>query len=93
MHALVILPENSGTNPGLDDLSWSTDNPSCGFLGFSFLMDPNFLPFVVRYLLLDVPNMHEAHRFTSSFKSRNIDGRTPSFACLNMDLGWGRENL
>ena len=32
--------------------------------------------------------MNDSQRGTSSFKSRNIDDRTPSFAILNIDLGW-----
>ena len=93
MCMLVIFPDNYGTNTSWADWSWSTETKAPGLLPVSFPVDPDFLPFFLRYLLLDVPNMHDAHRFTSSFKSRNIDGRTPSFASLNMDLGWRWDNF
>ena len=51
-------------------------------------MDPDLSPFVLNYLILDVRNMHDAQIGTLSFKSINTDGRNPSFASLNMDLGW-----
>ena len=86
MRALVILPDNCGTNPGLDDWSWSTETLDPGLLSVSLFMDPDFFPFVLHCLFLDVPNIHDEQRSTSSFKSRHIDGRTPIFASLNMDL-------
>ena len=56
-------------------------------------MEPDFFPFLLHYLLLFFPNMHDTKRGKSSFDSRNIDGMNPSFASLNMDLGWMRDNL
>ena len=37
--------------------------------------------------------MNDAHRGTSYFKYINIGGSNPSFASLNMDLGWRRDNI
>ena len=93
MHTLLSLPYNCGTNPVWSDWSWSTETPYPGVLSVSLLMDPDFLPLVLNFLLLAVPNIHDAQRGTSSFKYRNIYGRTPSFASLNMDLGCRQDNL
>ena len=73
MRALVSLPENCGTNTGWSDWSWYTETPSPGLLSIYFLFDPDLFPFVLCCLLLDVPNMHDSQRFTSSFKYINID--------------------
>ena len=51
-------------------------------------MDPDLFPFVVNCLLLVVTNMHDAQKVTSSFKSKDTDGRTLGFAILHKDLGW-----
>ena len=51
-------------------------------------MDPYLFPSIIHFLLLDVSNMYDPQGGKSSFKSINIDGRTPSFAILNMDFGW-----
>ena len=56
-------------------------------------MDPYFLLFVIYCLLLAVPNVHDEQRVTSSFKYRNIDGKNPSFAILNMYLGYRLDKL
>ena len=93
MRSLVSLTDNCGTNPSWSDWSWSTDNSAPGLLSVSFLMEPDFFPFVIRCLLLVAPNIHYLQRVTSSLKSRNIDGRTPIFSSLKMDLGWRWDNL
>ena len=64
-----------------------------GLLSVYLLMKPYFPHFVIHFLLLDVPNMYNAQRVTPYFKYRNIDGRNPSFACINMYLGWRLDNL
>ena len=87
MRALVSLPMNCGTNPGWYDRSWCSDTSYPGLFSVSFCMDPYVFPFVIYWRILDVTNMHGVQRGTSSFSSRNFDGRTPSFAILNMDLG------
>ena len=84
----MSLPDNCGTNNGLSDCSWSTETEDPGLLSVYFFMDPDFFPFVVYCLILYVTNMHDSQRVTSSFKSRNIDGMTPSFSSINMDLWW-----
>ena len=86
--ALVSLPENYGTNIDLSGWSWSTETPSPALLSVHFLMGPNFFPFVTHFLILGVPKVHDAKRGTSFLKSRNIGGGSPSFASLNMYLGW-----
>ena len=78
MRALVSLTENCGTNPGWADWGCYTETPYPLLLSFYFLMEPYLLPFVIHCLLLSVPNMHNAQKGTSSFKSRNIDDGTPS---------------
>ena len=88
MRALVSLTDNCGNNPCLYDWSWSTKTTSHGLLSFYFLMDPYLFLFVLHLLLLAIPNMHDAQRSTSSFKSRNIDERTPSFSSPNTDILW-----
>ena len=93
MCALVIFPDNGGTNPGWADWSWSTKTSDPGLLSVSFLMEPYLLPFVIYYLLLAVTSMDDTQRSTSSFKSINLDGMTSSFSILNMDLGWRWDNL
>ena len=93
MRALVILSENCGTNPGWADWSWYTETPDPGLLSVSFLIDPYLLIFFIRCLLLAVPSMNDSQRGTEYFKSRNIVGRTPSFASLNIYLGWRWYNL
>ena len=93
MSALVSLPENCGTNPGWSECSWSTETDGHGLLSISFLMDPCFSPFVIHWLLIDVPNMHSKQRGTSSLKSRNLYGRTPTFAILIRDMDWRWDNL
>ena len=71
-----------------------SDESACGKSGrlgmeqVSFLMDSNFFPIVLHCLILTVPNLHDSQRVTPPLKYRNIDGRNPSFASLNMDLGW-----
>ena len=89
MRALVSFTKNCGANTGYYDLSWYTETVSPGLFSVPFFMDLDFLPFVIFCLVLAVPNIHDAQRFTSAFKAINLDGRTPSFASLNMDLGWG----
>ena len=64
MRALVSLPENCGTNPGWSDCTWSTETPYPGLLSVSFLMDPDLFPFVLYYLILAVPNMHDEKKGT-----------------------------
>ena len=93
MCALVSFTENCGANPLWADWSWSTETPYPGLLLVYLLMDTDSLPFVLHWILLAVPNIHDTKRGTSSFKSRNIDDRTPSFASRNMYLGWRRDNL
>ena len=88
MLALMIFPDNCGTIPVCADFSWSTDTAYPVLLSVYFFMDPDLFSFVLHCLLLAVTNMHDVQRGTSSFKSRNLDGRTPSFESLNMDLGW-----
>ena len=88
MCALVSFTENCGTNHVCDDWSWSTETPDPGLLSVFSLIDPDLFPFVIHCLLLDVPNIHDTKRGTLSFEYINIDGRTPGFASLNMDLGW-----
>ena len=89
----MSLPENCGTNPIWDYWSWSNETPYSELLLFSFLMDPDLFPFSIHFLLLSVPNMHDAQRGTLSLKSINIYEKTPSFAILNMYLVWKRDNL
>ena len=93
MCAIVSLPENFGTNTGWYGWSWSTETPSPGILSVSFLMEPDFFIFVLHSLFLAVPNMNDAQRFTSSFNSRNLNGRTPSFSSLNKYLECRWDNL
>ena len=93
MRARLSLPKNCGTNPVWDDWSWSTETTDPGLLSAYFLMGPDLFPFGLHYLLLAVTNMYGAQRGVSSFKYRNIDGKTPSFASINMDLGWIWDNL
>ena len=93
MRALVSLSENCGNNPGWSNYSWSNETPYPILVSVSFLVDHYFFPSFLYFLLLDVPNMHDAHRVTSSFKSINIDGRNPSISSLNMDMGWRWDNL
>ena len=93
MRALVIFPESCGTNPGWSDLIWYTDTPAPGLLKVSFLMYLYLFPFVRHFLILAVTNMHDLQRVTSYLKSRNIDGRAPGFASLNMDLVWSWYHL
>ena len=88
MCTLVIFPDNCGTNTGLYDWSWSTEPTYPGLLSVYFLMDPDLFPFVLHYHLLSVTNTNNKQRSTQSFRSINIDGRTPIFANLRMDLGW-----
>ena len=87
MRALVSLPDNCGNNPGWVGWSWSTETPTTGLLLDYFLMNPDLFPFVVSFLLLVVPNIYDTQRGTSISKSRNIDGRNPSCASLDMYLG------
>ena len=68
---IVNFPDNSGTNPGWDYRSWSTDTESPGLLSAYLCMDPYFFTFVLHFHLLDVPNMHDVQRCTSYFKYRN----------------------
>ena len=93
MRALVSLPENCGTNPGWYDWRWSAENPDPVLLSVYLPMDHYLFPFVLHVIPLSVTNMHDAQIGTSSFKYGNIYGRTPSFASLNMDLGWRSDNL
>ena len=92
MRALVSFSENCGINTGGSDWSWSTETPAPVLLSVSFFMDPYLLPFVLHCLLLSVPKIHDTQRGTSYFKYRNIEGMTPSFASINIDLGWIRDN-
>ena len=93
MSALVSLPDNCETKPGWDECSWSIETLTTELLSVSFLMDSDFFPFFVHYLLLSVPNIHDVQRGKSSFKYKNIDGRNPSFSSLNMDLICRWDNL
>ena len=93
MRELVSLPENCGTNPGWAEWSWSTETSYTALLSVYFPMDPHLLPFVLHFLLLDFTNMHDEQRGTSYFKYRNIDGRTPIFSSLDMDLGRRWDNV
>ena len=52
-----------------------------------------FFPFVLHWLLLYFPNMHDLPRGTSSFNYINIHGRTPSPAILNIYLGWRWDDM
>ena len=88
MRALVSLPDNCGTDPGWTDWSWYTETSDPDLLSVSFFMNPDLFTFVIRSLLLTFQKINDTQRCTSSFKYRNIDGRTPSFASLNMYLGW-----
>ena len=68
IRALVILPYNRGTNPGLDEWSWHTETPAHVLQSVYFLMDPNFFPFfsVASYLLFQAFIIHkEAHHLSS----------------------------
>ena len=60
MRVLVSLPGNCGNNPGWADWSWSTYTSASVLLSVSFLMDPYLFPFVIHFLLLSVPNIHDA---------------------------------
>ena len=80
-------------NTGWSHLSWSTDHSDTGLLSVYFLMVPDLFPFVLLWLILDVTNMNDPQRDTSSFKSRNLDGINPSSDSLNMDFGWKWDNL
>ena len=93
MLALVNLPDNCGTNPSWDDWSWSNETTYTASFSVSLIMDTYFFPFVIHCFLLDVPNMHNAQRGTSSFKYKNRFGRNPSFYSLNMDFGCRRNNF
>ena len=88
MRALVSLIDNCGTNPDFAEWSWSTETAAPGLLSVSFLIDTDLFPFVLHCILLAVTNMHGAQRGKSYFKYINLDGRTPIFASLNMDLVW-----
>ena len=93
MNALMSLPDNCVNNTGWYYWIWYTDNTSPELLSVSFLMDPDLFCFVIHLILLYVPNMYDSQRGISSFKSINIDGRTQSFASLNMYLGCRLDNL
>ena len=93
MSTLVRLPVSYGDNPGWSDWSWSTETAALGVFSVSFCVNPDLLPFVVYFCLVFGPNMHDAQRVTSSFRSRNSFGGTPWFACLNMNLGCKWDNL
>ena len=93
MRAIVILLDNCWINPGWSDWSCSTETWYPGLLLVYLLMNPDYFPFVICCLLLDVTNTHDAQRGTSYFKSRNLDWRTPSFAILNIDLWWRWDNF
>ena len=93
MRAHASLTDNCGTNPGWSDWSWSTDTEYPGLFSVYFLMDPYLLPFVLHWLLLAPQKVYDSQRVTSNFKYINFDGRTLSFASLNMALGWRRDNL
>ena len=86
--ALVSLSYNCVTNPELDDLSWSNDNPDPDLFSVYFLIETFFFPLVIDCLILAIPNMHDKQRGTSSSKYRNIYAKNPIFASLNMELGW-----
>ena len=93
MHALVGLPDNCGTNLVWSDWGWYTENPDPGLLSIYLLTENYLFPFVLHFILLAVPKMHNAQRGTSSFKYINIYGRTTSFTSLNMYLEWSWDNL
>ena len=93
MRAVFSLPEYCGNNTGWADWSWYIEAEAPGFFSVSFLVYPDIFPLVLSFLILDVPNMHDAQRVTSSFKYRNIDGKNPSFAILNMYLGYRLDKL
>ena len=86
IRTLVSLPDNFVTNTGWVDLIWSTDTPAPVLFSVYLLMDTYFFPFCLHCIILAVTNMHYTQRVISSFKSRNIDGRTPSFSGRNMDF-------
>ena len=88
LHMIVSLPENCGTNTGRADWNWSSETADPGLFSVSFLMDPDFFPFVIHCSIFDIPNIHGAQRCTSPFMYRNIDDMTPIFSILNMDLRW-----
>ena len=87
MRALVSLPENCGSNLGWADWSWYTDTQDPGLLSVFFFIYHELFPYVLHLFLLVFPNIYDAQRCTSSFKSINIDGRTTHFSSLSMDLG------
>ena len=90
---ILILTDNCGSNPGRDEWSWSTETSAPGLLSFYFPVDPYVFPFVIHWLILVVPNIHDAQRGTSLLISRNIYGMNTSLARLNMDLVWRWYNL
>ena len=92
-NALVSLPENWGTNPIWSDWSWYTDTAAPGLFSVSLLLESYLFPFVIHWLLLDFPNMHDSQRGTSYFKSINLDGSTKKKSSLSMDLVWKWYNL
>ena len=93
MHALVSLPENCGTNPRWADWSWSTDTEAPELLLVSLIIDTDLFLFVIYFLLLGVPNIHNEQRGASYFKPGKFYARTPSFASLNIDFGWSWYNF
>ena len=90
---LVSLTDNCGTNPGWSDWNWSTETASPGVLSVYLRMDPDLFPHFIHRCLLAVTKIYDAQRGTSSVRSRNSFGRTPWFACLNMNLGCKWDNL
>ena len=79
MWEIVSLPDNYGINPFWSDWSLYTDTSAPGLLSFYLLMEKNFLPFILCFLILYISNMHDAQRGTSPYKYRNLDGRNPIF--------------
>ena len=88
MRALVSLTKNYGTNIVWDDWILSTETAAHGLLSVSFIMDPSISPIVIHCSLIDVPNIHDAQRDTSSFKYRNFNLTNPNISSLKMYLGW-----
>ena len=93
LRALVSLPEKCGTYPVWSERSWSKETPFNSLFSYSFFMGPGFFPFFIRCLLLAVTKIHDSQRFTSSFKYISLDGVTPIFSSLNMDLGRRSDNF
>ena len=93
MSALVSLPENCGANPDCFDCSCSIETEAPGLLSGYLFMGPYFFPIFLNCLLLSVPNMNYVQKGTSYFRSRNLDGRNPTFYSQSIYLGWMWDNF